>query len=179
MKKYRFHVLIVAWIVAGVLMIAGAQTEDAKPEFARTTIDLGAVVSDIDKAAQFYTEAIGFEQVGSFDVSAELAGATGLTDSKPFQVRVFALGKEPTATKLKLMEVPGAGSKPIDNEYISSSLGFSYLTIVVADLDKAMARLERKGVAPVRVPYALGGDNHLILVKDPDGNIIELIGPKQ
>ena len=179
MKKYRFGVLVAAWIVAGVLMIAGAQTGEGKAEFARTTIDLGAVVSDIDEATEFYTEAIGFEQVGSFDVSAELAEATGLTDAKPFQVRVFALGKEPTATKLKLMEIPGAGSKPIDNEYISSSLGFSYLTIVVADLDEAMARLEREGVSPVKPPYKLGGNRYLILVKDPDGNIVELIGPKK
>jgi len=179
MTKHRILVAATTLLMAGLFVIAGAQTGGDKPEFSRTTIDLGVVVSDIEKAAKFYTEAIGFQQVGSFDVAADLAGQTGLTDSRPFQVRVFALGNEPTATKLKVMEIPGAGSKQVDNKYISSSLGFSYLTIMVSDLDKTMARLERNGVAPVKAPYKLGGNNCLILVKDPDGNILELIGPKQ
>lgn len=159
--------------------MAAAQQNSPKAEFSRTTIDLGLIVSDVDKAAQFYTEAIGFTEVGGFDVAAQMAGATGLTDNHPFKVRMFALGKEPTATNLKIMTIPGAGSKKVDNQYIGSSLGFRYLTITVADLTKAMERLKQHGVAPVKEPYRLGGNNYLILVKDPDGNIVELIGPKQ
>jgi catechol 2,3-dioxygenase-like lactoylglutathione lyase family enzyme len=179
--KYRIGLLMVGWAVVGVFMLSAAERkeQEVKAEFSRTTIDLGVVVSDVEKAAKFYTEVLGFTKVGGFDVSNKLAGETGLTDYKPFQVQVFALGKEPTATKLKIMEIPGDGSKPVDNQYIGSSLGFSYLTVLVADLDKAMERLKRNGVAPVKPPYRLGNDNsHLILVKDPDGNIIELIGPR-
>jgi len=179
MQKYRIHLLIAACICGGVFVLAAAGPESGPAEFSRTTIDLGLVVSDVEKAAKFYTEAIGFQQVGSFDVAGQMAGDTGLTDNRPFQVRVFALGTEPAATKLKIMEVPGAGSKKVDNQYISSSLGFSYLTIMVSNIDKAMSRLARNGVAPVKPPYQLGGNNYLALVKDPDGNIIELIGPKQ
>lgn len=179
MKKHQMHVFIAASVIAGVFVLAAARPESGTAEFSRTTIDLGVVVSDVEKAAKFYTGAIGFQQVGSFDVAGQMAGDTGLTDNRPFQVRVFALGNDPVATKLKIMEVPGAGSKKVDNQYISSSLGFSYLTIMVSNIDKAMARLTRNGVAPVKPPYQLGGNNYLALVKDPDGNIIELIGPKQ
>jgi len=179
MKKYRIHMLIVAWMIAGGLMIAAAKQSGGKPEFSRTTIDIGVVVSDINKAAKFYTEALGFTEAGSFDVSAPMATDTGLTDQKPFQVRVFALGKEPTATKLKVMQIPGADSKKVDNQYISSSLGIRYLTVSVADLGKTLERLKQNAVAPVKEPYRLGGNNYLILVKDPDGNTIELIGPRQ
>jgi predicted enzyme related to lactoylglutathione lyase len=77
------------------------------------------------------------------------------------------------------MTIPGANSKKVDNQYIGSSLGFRYLTINVADLAKTMERLKQHGVAPVKEPYRLSGNSHLILVKDPDGNIVELIGPKQ
>mgnify|MGYP001126633644 CR=1 FL=1 len=178
MTKQRILVGAAVLAMAGLFVVAGAQPQEDKAEFSRTTIDLGVVVSDVEKAAKFYTEAIGFQQVGSFDVAGQMAGDTGLTDNRPFQVRVFALGNEPDATKLKVMEVPGAGSKKVDNQYISSSLGFSYLTIMVANIDKATARLARNGVAPVKPPYQLGGNNYLVLVKDPDGNIIELIGPK-
>ncbi len=179
MRNHRIYVLIAAWLVAGVLMLAVAEEKGGEMEFSRTTIDVGIVVSDIQKAAEFYTRALGFAEAGSFDVSAQMAGDTGLTDSRPFQVRVFALGEEPTATKLKIMEIPGAESKRVDNRYIGSSLGLSYLTVFVSDLGKAMERLKQHSVAPVKEPYSLGGNNYLILVKDPDGNIIELIGPKQ
>jgi catechol 2,3-dioxygenase-like lactoylglutathione lyase family enzyme len=178
MKKYRGHVLVGIWLIGGALMIAGAQ-EDRPTAFSRTTIDLGVVVSDVQKAVTFYTEVLGFTKVSEFDVAAQMAADTGLTDHKPFKVQVLALGKDPSATKLKVMEIPGAGSKAVDNQYISSSLGFRYLTVFVADLNGTMKRLEQHGVAPVKAPYQLGGANsYLILVKDPDGNIIELIGPR-
>jgi len=177
MKKYRMHLLIAAGILAGVLVIGAAGQGDAKSEFSRTTIDVGMVVSDVEKAAKFYTQGLGFKEAGRFDVAAQMAGDTGLTDSQPFQVRVFALGEEPTATKLKIMQIPSA--KKVDNQYISSSLGVRYLTVFVADLTKTLARLQQNGVAPVKEPYRLGGGStYLALVKDPDGNIIELLGPK-
>jgi catechol 2,3-dioxygenase-like lactoylglutathione lyase family enzyme len=178
MKKYRIHLLIAAGLVAGILVMAAAGQGGGKAEFSRATIDIGMVVSDVNKAAKFYTQALGFKEAGAFDVSAQMAGDTGLTDNKPFQVRVFALGDEPATTKLKIMQIPGA--RKVDNQYISSSLGVRYLTVFVADLGKTLERLKQNGVAPVKEPYRLGGgDTYLALVKDPDGNIIELLGPKQ
>ncbi|OHB68034.1 MAG: hypothetical protein A2Y77_01760 [Planctomycetes bacterium RBG_13_62_9] len=155
-----------------------ARSDNGRAEFSRTTIDIGVVVSDVEKAAEFYGKALGFAEANGFDVPAQMAGDTGLTDGKPFKVRQFALGDEATATRLKLMEIPEAGPKPVDNQYICSSLGLRYLTVFVADLTGTMERLRQHRVAPVRPPYRLaGGANSLILVKDPDGNIIELIGP--
>jgi len=177
--KFKVYFLLAAWAVAGILMITIARSGNEKPEFSRTTIDVGVVVSNVEKAAKFYTEALGFTESSSFDVAAQMAGDTGLTDNKPFKVRVFALGKEPSATKLKVMEIPGAGSKPVDNQYIGSSLGIRYLTVSVSDLGRTLERLKQHGISPVKPPYRLGGNDHLILVKDPDGNIIELIGPMQ
>ncbi len=174
--KNRIVPLIAAVAFAGVLAVSAAQKQPEKAQFSRTTIDLGVVVSDVEKAVTFYTQALGFTKVSEFDVSGQMAGDTGLTDSQPFKVQVFALGDDPSATRLKIMSI--AGSKPVGNQYIGSSLGFRYLTVFIADLDKALDRLKQNGVSPVKPPYRLGGDSHLILVKDPDGNIIELIGPR-
>ncbi len=179
MKKYRMHMLIVAGIVGGCIIMAAAKQTGSKAEFSRTTIDLGMVVSDVDKTAKFYTEAIGFTELKGFDVPAQMAADTGLTDNRPFKVRVFVLGDAPAATRLKIMTIPGAGLKKVDNQYIGSSLGFRYLTINVADLARTMERLKQHGVTPVKAPYNLGGNSYLILVKDPDGNTVELIGPRQ
>lgn len=178
--KYRIVLLIGAWIAVGVFMLSAAERkqQEEKVEFSSTTLDIGVVAADVEKAAEFYTQALGFTQVSKFDVSDQLAGNTGLTDFKPFQVQVLALGKGPSATRLKITQIPGDGSLPVDNQYIGSSLGFRYLTMHVADLAKAVERLRRSGVSPVKPPYRLPTGDHLILVRDPDGNLIELIGPR-
>ena len=178
MKKQGIVLLLFGCFVACLLTMGASNSEPARATFSRSTIDLGMVVADIEASARFYQEVIGFTQAGTFSVSPEMAADTGLTDHKAINVRVFALGKEPTATKLKIMAFPDAPVKRVDNEFISSSLGYSYLTIFVSDMTEALARLKAHAVTPVKKPYQLGNANsYLTLVKDPDGNIIELIGP--
>jgi catechol 2,3-dioxygenase-like lactoylglutathione lyase family enzyme len=178
MKKQGIGVLLVGCLAVCMLALGDARPEPTEARFSRATIDIGMVVADIETSSEFYQEVIGFDQVGSFDVAADMAGETGLTDYQAFSVRVFALGREPTATKLKIMAFPRTPAKKVDNEFISSSQGYSYLTIFVSDLTEALARLKTNAVTPVKKPYQLGNaNNYLTLVKDPDGNIIELIGP--
>ena len=155
---------------------------DEPAAFTRTTIDIGTVVSDLDASVRFYTEGIGFRELNSFQVTADLAAAVGLTDSKPLDVRVLVLGEGPTATKLKLMQIADSSPREGDNEFIHSHTGFRYLTIMVADTAAALARLEKIGVkplakSPVTLPEKLAPGMSLTCVKDPDGNLVELIGP--
>lgn len=47
-------------------------------------------------------------------------------------------------------------------------------------MNRALERLKRAGVPLLGdTPVDLGGGSWLAAVKDPDGNFIELIGPKQ
>ncbi len=181
MKKQNLAApLLVVCLIASGLLIGAASRNKPKVEFARTTIDVGIVVSDVEKAALFYKDALGFTEVPGFDVSEEMGTDSGLTDHQAFQVRVLVLGEEESATKIKIMEFPKASGKKVDHQYIHSSLGFSYLTVFVADTTAAVERARKAGVIPVREPYQLGGGNfYLTLMKDPDGNIIELVGPKK
>ena len=157
----------------------------AEPEaFSRTTIDLGTVVSDLDASVRFYTEAIGFRQEAGFAVGADVAAAAGLTDAKPLSIRVLVLGEGPSATRLKLMQVAGTAPRTGDNEFIHSHTGFRYLTIFVHDTDAALARLAKLGIkpmarSPVALPESLGAGLFLTCVRDPDGNVVELVGPRR
>jgi hypothetical protein len=109
-----------------------------------------------------------------------MGGDAGLTDYQAFSVRVLVLAEEAGATRIKIMEFPDAPGKKIDNKFIHSSLGFSYLTINISDTTAAVGRAKKAGVVPVKEPYRLGsGNSYLTLLKDPDGNFIELIGPKK
>jgi catechol 2,3-dioxygenase-like lactoylglutathione lyase family enzyme len=164
---------------------AAAPAVAAEPvSFPRATIDLGTVVSDLDKSVRFYTEGVGFRELKGFDVAADVAAAAGLTDAKPLSIRVLVLGDGPEATKLKLMQVAGTTPRPGDNEFIHSHTGFRYLTIMVADTDAALARLAELGVkplakSPVALPESLAPGMFLTCVRDPDGNIVELLGPRK
>jgi catechol 2,3-dioxygenase-like lactoylglutathione lyase family enzyme len=98
-------------------------------------------------------------------------------------VRVFVLGEGELATKVKLMEVPGVAISEGDNAYIHSQLGFRYLTIFIDNTAEAMKRLRAAGVEPVADgPILIGDDpsgSYLTVIRDPDGNLIELIGPSK
>jgi len=160
-----------------------AVAEEAVP-FPRTTIDLGCVVTNLDKSVRFYTEGIGFREVQGFEVATPLASDAGLTDSRPLSIRVLVLGNGPEATKFKLMQVAGTLPRTGDNEFIHSHTGFRYLTIMVPDTTAALARLEKLGVkpiakCPVALPDNLEAGMFLTCVRDPDGNIVELIGPRK
>ena len=153
-------------------------------EFAKTTIDLGVVVSDIEKSAAFYKEAIGFTEIDGFQVSADFATDSGLTENHALSIRVFTLGEGESATKLKLMQLPGVDSAKSKSDTIHSQLGFSYITIFVNDTTAAMERLSKNGVkplakGPVPLPKGFPEGIFLTLVKDPDGNFVELVGPRK
>lgn len=151
--------------------------------FPRTTIDLGTVVADVENSVKFYVEGIGFRELPGFEVPADVAAGAGLTDGKPLAVRVLVLGEGDSATKLKLMSVAGTTPRPGDNEFIHSHTGFRYLTIFVDNTNAALARLAKLGVkplakSPVAIPEKIAPGLFLTCVRDPDGNIVELIGPK-
>lgn len=187
-------VLAIAAVVARFSQpnVTGAEPADAikvaakASEFARSTIDLGVAVSDLDESVKFYTEAIGFTVNPTFHVPGKFCAESGLTDGAPLDIRALTLGADPSATKLKLMQVKGT-KKPAAksaNEFVHSQYGFRYLTIFVADMNAALARLEKAGVKPVAhtpiaVPADILPDMHLTIVRDPDGNMVELLGPKK
>jgi len=173
---------VLAFGLLGGGWIAGHAASEPKSEFARSTIDIGVVVSDVNRAVKFYTEAIGFKEIAGFSVDADFCQNAGLTDRKKLDIRVLVLDDGATATRLKLMQVPGVNSQKSDNAFIHSQLGYRYLSIFVADGNRALERLGRAGVrplakGPVPLPADMAPGLALSVVRDPDGNLIELIGP--
>jgi catechol 2,3-dioxygenase-like lactoylglutathione lyase family enzyme len=183
MKKLSVLIIISLALVCSLFLWNDRVDAQAQGQvaFAKTTIDVGIVVRDAEKAAQFYAEVLGFQEVPGFDISAQMAYDCGLvSERQAFHVRVFKLGRDATATSLKILQIGGTPSKPVDNTHINSSLGFSYLTILTADTTAAVAQAKQAGISPIRDPYQLGqSNNYLTIFKDPDGNIIELVGPKK
>ncbi len=170
-------------IVMALAGLAGcAATEKPARPFASATIDIGVVVSDVEKAAAFYKDALGFTEVPGFDVPASMGRDSGLTDGKPFHVRVMKLADTPTATCVKLIQFAGVSPARQDTQYIHSTLGPRYLTIHVTDTKAAVERARRHGATvvargPVPLPEGFPKGVYLTVLRDPDGNMVEFVGP--
>ena len=153
-------------------------------DFTSTTIDIGVCVTDPEKSAKFYTEVIGMKEVPGFEVPADFAGAIGLTANKELKVRVFTLGEGEKAAKLKLGYIPGTTPKKSDNEFLHSQTGVRYITLMVADQTPVLERIKKAGVktigkTPAEIPGSIAKGMWITIVRDPDGNLIELVGPKK
>lgn len=179
------RMLLCAMMMLLLVGCASMQTgKVATKDFTSTTVDFGIVVSDINRSLEFYTKGLGLTEASTFDVPAGMGRESGLSDGKPFKVHVLKLGEGPTATSVKLMQFCDAPGVRADHSFIHSTLGVSYLTIYVQDTNAAVARAKAAGVevmakGPVNLKPYLDVDLYLTCVRDPDGNIIELVGPKK
>ena len=137
------------------------------------------MVKDADRTARFLTNVIGFKEVRGFPVTSDLGKKIGLIDSHATQVRVFVLEEIEQATRIKILSFPEAPGKQSDQAYIHSTLGIRYLTLYVKDLNPMLERVKKAGVQYLgETPVEVGTGTWLLAVKDPDGNFIELIGPR-
>jgi catechol 2,3-dioxygenase-like lactoylglutathione lyase family enzyme len=155
-----------------------ASAADSSAEFSKPVIDIGIVVSDLAKSAAFYTNALGFKEVPGFKVTAERATEIGLTDHQPADIRVFVLGEGNLATRIKLMSFLGAPGKQPDQKFLHSTVGLRYLTLYVTDINTALKRLEKVKLLG-KTPTDLGGGTWIVVCQNPDGNFVELVGPRK
>lgn len=167
--------------LAGFLLACLVSTTCATAaEFSKGTIDIGIVVKDAAKTAEFLTNAIGFTEIKGFSVTPELGRRIGLVDGHAVDVRVFTLTEGDSATRIKVLSFPKADAKSADQKFIHSTLGIRYLTLYVQDMNRALERLKSAKVPLLgETPLDLGGGTFIAVVRDPDGNFVELIGPKR
>jgi catechol 2,3-dioxygenase-like lactoylglutathione lyase family enzyme len=149
----------------------------AQNEFRSGVIGIGVVVHDLEKALDFYINVIGMQKTREFDVDAELASSTGLSNGVPFHVDVLSLVDSPDATNWKLLSFNKEGSHP-KPAFIQDDTGMQYITIQLNSLAPVLKRIKKHkvkmlGETPTPLP---GGERHLVLVQDPDGTFVELIG---
>ncbi len=168
MKKTAILTLALALLLSSNLM--------AQSEFSSNLIGVGVVVKDIDSSLFFYLNVIGMRKVSEFDVEAGFAKSSGLSNGVPFHVDVLKLEDSPDANVWKLMSFEKEATHPMPT-YIQDDNGMQYITINVSSLDPFLKRIKKHNVKLLGdTPIPLR-ENHFVLIQDPDGTIIELIGP--
>lgn len=154
--------------------------EDEPPateSFYRPDISIGVVVRDLSKSMAFYQEVIGMQKTGDFTVDGSFATRSGLTGGPPMKVTIMKLVSSTYAPEYKLMQITGAGENQATN-FIQEQNGLRYITLQVENITPFIDRIKAHGIEfQGETPLPLDNGNTFVLVRDPDGIFIEIIGP--
>ncbi len=138
---------------------------------------MGVVVSDLDRSMAFYQDILGMVKVNRYNISLEMGQKTGLSGGIPFFAEVLKVEDSPDATEWKLISFGKEAAHP-KQKWIQDDTGVQYITLMVKSLDPFLERLEQnKSPLLGETPTPLSETLSFVLIQDPDGNFIELIGP--
>jgi catechol 2,3-dioxygenase-like lactoylglutathione lyase family enzyme len=158
---------------AAVLAAAALVARATRGPRVRRIQCISRVVADLDRAASFYRDALGFRLLSAGVLRSDIAAALSAGRAREI---VLCLGAQEVS--LVQFGTPGA---PYPAGSLSNDGWFQHLAIVVSDMDAAYAHLARhKGwtpiseAGPVTLPPA-NGSVRAFKFRDPDGHPLELI----
>ncbi len=149
----------------------------AQSEYSSPRIDIGIVVSDLDRSMEFYQNVMGMKKVNLYDINSDFGLKSGLSGGIPFKAQVLKTDDTPDATEWKLMSFDKAAQHP-DQKWIQDDTGMQYATFIVKSLQPFLERIEEYNIRMLgETPTPIDEQRTFILIQDPDGIFIELIGP--
>lgn len=125
------------------------------------------LVSDIERSAQFYERAVGWEQEfsGSFDEALGRANGVG----GPGRILMGKMG----GVRLQLVQMEAS----LERRRRPDHYGLFLCSVTATDLEPVRERLKAANIPITRELDV--GRSRLIIVTDPDGQEIGIIGPQQ
>lgn len=162
-----------------LFVLLSVLSANAQSNFTSKVIGAGVVVADLERSLDFYVNGIGMVKTGSFTINDDFGKRSGLTNGVAVTVTMLKLENSPEATDWKLMSFGGKPAHPKPKN-IQDDTGVQYITINVKALQPVIDRLRQMNVPFLgSTPTPLNAKTHFVLVQDPDGTFIELIGPLQ
>ena len=170
----RHFARLISLAMGGLLCcsLAGCNTETPAPasgvetpqavsaSSARIAVDAGVVVVDMEQSLGFYRDLIGLPVVA--EVTTSLIG----------KGRMVQLKHGASLIKLVEMEEAPSGRSATG---IPTTFGYRYITLLVTDIDAIVTKIEQNEV-PIALPVTeLGNGAVIVMVEDPDGNIVEFV----
>ena len=139
-------------------------------------IEAGLAVADLERMLAFYRRALGCTEVRRADIPAALSSAIALARDGYTCVWL----KTPGGETIKLMRPPAPPAPSGAPALLTERRGFAYLTFYCDDIAGTLARAEAEG-AQLRSDRALIAADRpvrLCFFADPEGNVIELVEPR-
>jgi catechol 2,3-dioxygenase-like lactoylglutathione lyase family enzyme len=127
---------------------------------------VGLSVADLDAQRRFYADALGMTEVDEEFAMPEA------------HIRSTIL-RSADGLKIELIERGGSASQEFADPFDGAGTqGYFHWALYVADLDATFAHLLDAGATPVSAPAAaVRPGARFAYVKDPEGNLLELIQP--
>jgi len=162
-----------------LMLLSAAVLHGAEPRVRVKSVDsVGITVSDLDRAVEFYTKVLTFEEVWERETAGpEWEHLQGLFGVRMRTARL-RLGEE----FIELTEYLAPQGRPIPIDSRSNDGWFQHIAIIVSNMDRAYARLRQHKVrhassGPQRLPEwnrnAAGIE--AFYFKDPDGHALEVL----
>jgi catechol 2,3-dioxygenase-like lactoylglutathione lyase family enzyme len=134
------------------------------------------VVEDIEREMAFYKDVLGFEVLEDCILNNE--ASLFLSEDRAGCMRLVFLGRNKRTTMIELVQFLTDSGQPIK----VSQLKFKWnLSFFVDDLDQAQQHLLAKGFKPLTSQYEItlssSGRSKVIFYQDPEGFLLEIIGP--
>ena len=182
MMSKRTRLLAVVVLLAVVQLgvsLHRAPAEQLAPTSGIQAIEAVAItVSDIDRAVDFYSRVLFFEQVGDVVLAgAEWEARFGLPGVRA-RVVTMRLGDE----RIELAAFDGTRGRPLPADSRSNDRWFQHIAVIVNDMDQAYLWLMRQRVeaispAPQRLPdwNPNAGGIRAFYFRDPDGHPLEIL----
>ena len=147
-------------------------------DFAKSGISVGLVVEDLNKSLDFYLNVIGMVKTSAFSVVSARAKELGLSNGDRFDVTILKLENSEQAAEWKLMSFGKKAAHP-KQYFVPDDTGMQYITIYVKSMRPILERIKKYKVKTLGItPTKLDETRDFVLLQDPDGNFIEMIGPK-
>jgi catechol 2,3-dioxygenase-like lactoylglutathione lyase family enzyme len=128
------------------------------------SLDVAIVTRSSSRLVGFYREVLGLEVVGEIRVSG--AVPDGLL------TRLSAGG-----STLKILQFDAEPGEDAPRGAPADATGLRYLTVGVEDLVTALKACGDAGIEVALPLTVLNADLAIAFVHDPDGNVVELVGP--
>ena len=142
------------------------------------TVDVGVVVTDLEKSLNFYTSILGMEKIDTWHSSREMSTKYGVNSGKAFDIINLKLDCDGYVLKYKLNKTENNIHQDTlnnENEYYGfEKIGTRYLTINVESVDPFIDRIKNHNIKYKIVAFPDGF--RVVLFHDPDGALIEIAG---
>lgn len=163
-------------LVLFLLFFTSTYTHAQESEYSSPIITFAINAYDMDETLDFYTSILGMKVIQEFTVDSSFARISGLSNGVPFHVKVLRLTDDPNSSTLKITSFPDQ-SEITKDEFIQDRIGVQYLTIQVKNLNPFIERIKANDIDfRGDTPVPLGEDRRFVLIQDPNGLFIELIG---
>jgi lactoylglutathione lyase len=115
---------------------------------------------DIEAGIRFYRDLLGFEE--TFRTPRE-----GIPEHIELQLGGFTLGLGTVEAAKRVHEVDAVPGSPA-----------MVLVVWTDDVDQSFADLTAAGAPAVQLPHDTGNNNRNALLRDPDGNLVEIVAKR-